>query len=99
MPSAVRACRPSSGPNPGRDHNPHAMTYWLAGGGVKGGVCYGATDDVGYRAAVDRADVHDLHATLLHLIGLDHERLTYFHNGRRYRLTDVHGKVIRPLLA
>jgi hypothetical protein len=86
------------GNNPGRDHNPHAMTYWLAGGGVKGGVSYGATDDVGYRAAVDRVDVHDLHATLLHLLGLDHEKLTYFHNGRRYRLTDVHGKVIRPVV-
>jgi hypothetical protein len=87
------------GPNPGRDHNPHANTVWLAGGGVKGGVSHGATDDVGYRAAVDRVDVHDLHATLLHLIGLDHEKLTFLHNGRRYRLTDVHGKVIRPILA
>jgi uncharacterized protein (DUF1501 family) len=87
------------GANPGRDHNPHANTVWLAGGGVKGGVSYGATDDVGYRAAVDRVDVHDLHATMLHLLGLDHERLTFSHNGRRYRLTDVHGKVIRPILA
>jgi hypothetical protein len=86
------------GATPGRDHNPHANTVWLAGGGVKGGVSFGATDEVGYRAAVDRVDVHDLHATMLHLIGLDHERLTFFHNGRRYRLTDVHGKVIRPIL-
>jgi hypothetical protein len=87
------------GAKPGRDHNPHANTAWLAGGGVKGGVSYGATDDVGYKAAVDRADTHDFHATILHLMGLEHEKLTYFHNGRRYRLTDVHGKVIKAVVA
>lgn len=87
------------GAKPGRDHNPHANTAWLAGGGVKGGVSHGATDDVGYKAAVDRADTHDFHATILHLLGLDHEKLTFFHNGRRYRLTDVHGKVIKSVLA
>lgn len=87
------------GAKPGRDHNPHANTVWLAGGGVKGGTSYGATDDVGYKAAVDRSDTHDFHATILHLLGLDHEKLTYMHNGRRYRLTDVHGKVIKSILA
>jgi hypothetical protein len=87
------------GAKPGRDHNPHANTVWLAGGGVKAGAIHGATDDVGYRAAVDRVDIHDLHATILHLLGLDHERLTFFHNGRRYRLTDVHGKLIKTIVA
>jgi hypothetical protein len=87
------------GPQPGRDHNPHANTVWLAGGGVKAGAIHGATDDVGYRAAVDRVDIHDLHATILHLLGMDHEKLTFFHNGRRYRLTDVHGKVIKTVVA
>lgn len=87
------------GAKPGRDHNPHANTVWLAGGGVKGGVSYGATDEVGYKAVIDRADTHDFHATLLHLLGLEHEKLTYLHNGRRYRLTDVHGRVIRSIVA
>jgi hypothetical protein len=87
------------GAQPGRDHNPHANTVWLAGGGIKGGVSYGESDEVGYKAAVNRLDVHDLHATILHQLGLDHERLTYFHNGRRYRLTDVSGRVIRDILA
>jgi hypothetical protein len=87
------------GAQPGRDHNPHANTAWLAGGGVKGGVCYGATDEVGSRAAVNPVDTHDFHATILHLLGLDHERLTYLHNGRRFRLTDVAGRVIKDILA
>jgi hypothetical protein len=87
------------GKQPGRDHNPHANTAWLAGGGVKGGVSYGATDEFGHKAAVDRVDTHDFHATLLHLLGMDHEKLTYLHNGRRYRLTDVAGRVIREILA
>ncbi len=87
------------GAKPGRDHNPHANTAWLAGGGVKGGVSHGATDDVGFKAVVDRVDTHDFHATILHLLGMDHEKLTYLHNGRHYRLTDVHGRVIRPILA
>ena len=87
------------GKTPGRDHNPNANTAWLAGAGIKGGVCHGETDEVGFKAVVDRADTHDFHATILHLLGLDHERLTYFHNGRKYRLTDVHGHVLRPILA
>lgn len=84
---------------PGRDHNPHAFTYWLAGGGIRGGISYGETDELGHKAAVDRISVNDLHATILHLMGLDHERLTYRHNGRDFRLTDVAGKVIHPILA
>ena len=87
------------GEKPGRDHNPHANTAWLAGGGVKGGVSYGATDEFGYKAVENRADTHDFHATLLHLLGFDHEKLTFLHNGRRYRLTDVSGKVIKPVVA
>ncbi len=87
------------GDKPGRDHNPHAHTAWLAGGGVKGGVSYGATDEFGSKAVVNRADTHDFHATLLHLLGLEHEKLTYLHNGRRYRLTDVFGKVIKDIIA
>ena len=83
----------------GRDHNPHAFTTWLAGGGVKGGVRYGATDEIGFRAVVDRVSVHDLHATILHLLGLDHKRLTYRSQGRDFRLTDVAGAVIRDILA
>ncbi len=84
---------------PGRDHNPHAFTFWLAGGGVKGGVSYGETDEIGYHAVVDRMHVNDLHATILRLLGLDHERLTYKYNGRRFRLTDVAGKVITKIIA
>ena len=87
------------GGKPGRDHNPHAFTYWMAGGGVKGGVHHGATDELGHRAVVDKVSVNDLHATILHLLGFDHERLTYFHNGRNFRLTDVAGEVVRPILA
>jgi hypothetical protein len=84
---------------PGRDHNPHAFTYWLAGGGVKGGVHHGATDDLGHKAVQDKVSVNDLHATILHLLGLEHERLTYFHNGRNFRLTDVAGEVVKAILA
>ncbi len=83
----------------GRDHNPHANTFWLAGGGVKGGVSYGATDEIGFKAAENRASVHDLHATFLHLLGLDHKKLTYRHNGRDFRLTDVFGNVLKDVLA
>jgi hypothetical protein len=93
------AQRTTNGKQTGRDHNPHAFTYWLAGGGVKGGVHYGETDEVGHKAVVDRVAVHDLHATILHLLGLDHTKLTYKYNGRRYRLTDVYGNVIKNLLA
>jgi hypothetical protein len=85
--------------NPGRDHNPHAFTYWLAGGGVKGGVHHGATDELGHKAAVDKVSVNDLHATILHLLGFDHEHLTYFYNGRNFRLTDVAGEVVKAILA
>ena len=87
------------GKKPGRDHNPHAFTTWLAGGGVRGGIHFGQTDDVGHKAAVDRVSVNDLHATLLHLLGLNHERLTYRFNGRDFRLTDVAGEVVRGVLA
>ncbi|HWB09779.1 MAG TPA: DUF1501 domain-containing protein [Pirellulales bacterium] len=84
---------------PGRDHNPHCFTTWLAGGGVKGGVSYGESDEIGYKAAVNRVHLNDLHATILHLLGIDHTRLTYKYNGRNFRLTDVGGEVIRELLA
>jgi hypothetical protein len=84
----------------GRDHHPYGFSVWLAGGGAKGGQTYGATDDFGYRATVDRCSVADLHATMLYLLGLDHKRLTYKHHGRDERLTDVYeAKVLRPLLA
>lgn len=86
------------GGKPGRDHNPHAFTYWMAGGGVKGGVHHGATDELGHKAVVDKVSVNDLHATILHLLGFDHERLTYFHNGRNFRLTDVAGEVVKTIL-
>ena len=89
---------PTSQGNNGRDHNPHGFTMWMAGGGVKGGFAYGATDEYGYYAVEDKMHVHDLHATLLHLLGLDHERLTYRHAGRDFRLTDVAGNVARKIL-
>ncbi len=85
--------------NYGRDHHPRCFTVWMAGGGVKAGVTYGATDDFAYNVTENPVHVHDFHATLLHLLGIDHERLTYFHQGRRFRLTDVHGQVVRALLA
>jgi hypothetical protein len=90
---------PMSESGKGRDHNPHGFSYWLAGGGVKGGVVHGATDAVGLRALTDRVHVHDLHATILHLLGLDHMRLTFPHNGRDDRLTENAGTVIRSILA
>jgi len=83
----------------GRDHNPHGFTVWMAGGGVKGGRAYGATDDYGYYAERDKMHVHDLHATILHLLGLNHETLTFRHAGRDFRLTDVHGTVAEAILA
>jgi uncharacterized protein (DUF1501 family) len=82
----------------GRDHNPDGFTAWMLGAGVKPGVSYGATDDFGRRAAENVSTIYDLHATVLHLLGLDHERLTYYHNGIRRRLTDVHGHVIREIV-
>jgi hypothetical protein len=93
------AQRTKDGKQTGRDHNPHAFTYWLAGGGVKGGVHYGETDEIGHKAAVDRVAVHDLHATILHLLGLEHTKLTYKYNGRQFRLTDVYGNVIRKIIS
>jgi hypothetical protein len=83
----------------GRDHHPYGFTMWLAGGGVKGGLAHGATDEFGWDAVDGRVHVHDLHATILHLLGLDHEKLTYRHAGRDYRLTDVSGAVVKPILA
>jgi hypothetical protein len=83
----------------GRDHNQHAFTIWMAGAGIKGGVSYGESDEIGHRAVVDRVSVHDLHATMLYLLGIDHTRLTYPHNGRSFRLTDVAGRVIQEILA
>ena len=85
--------------NPGRDHHKDAYTMWLAGGGIKGGVTYGRTDDFGFSPADNPVHVHDLNATVLHLLGLDHERLTFKYQGREFRLTDVHGEVIKGLLA
>lgn len=90
---------PVSQSGDGRDHNPEGFLIWMAGGGVRGGVSHGETDEIGYKAVVDPVSVHDIHATILHLLGVDHTRLTYFHNGRRYRLTDVAGEVIEPILA
>jgi hypothetical protein len=83
----------------GRDHNPHAFTFWLAGGSVKGGTLYGATDELGHKAVENRVHVNDLHATILHLLGLDHLKLTYRLNGRDFRLTDVAGRVVKDVLA
>ncbi len=84
---------------PGRNHNPYGFTMWLAGGGVKGGISYGETDEFGFAAAVDKVHLHDLHATILALLGLNHEHLTYFHQGREERLTDVFGNVISEIIA
>jgi hypothetical protein len=83
----------------GRDHNPHGFTVWMTGAGVKKGFSYGATDDFGYKAAQNISTIYDLHATILHILGLDHERLSYYHNGIERRLTDVHGEVITDILA
>ena len=83
----------------GRDHNPQGFMAWMAGAGIKGGTSYGESDEIGFRSEVDRTTVHDLHATMLHLLGIDHTKLTYFHNGRSYRLTDVAGTVLKPILA
>ena len=86
-------------PKWGRDHHPYAFTIWMAGGGVKPGISYGESDDIGFNVAKDGVHVHDLQATLLHLLGLDHELLTYKFQGRHYRLTDVHGQVVNSILA
>lgn len=87
------------GGNDGRDHHPNAFTMWMAGGGIKGGVTYGESDEFGFNVVKERVHVHDLHATLLHLLGFDHTQLTYRFQGRDFRLTDVHGEVVKPLLA
>ena len=89
----------AQGSRNGRDHNPFGFSMWLAGGGIRGGVVHGATDEYGYKAVQDRVTVHDLHATMLHLLGVDHERLTYRFSGRDIRLTDVYGELITPILA
>jgi uncharacterized protein (DUF1501 family) len=83
----------------GRDHHPFGFTMWLAGGGVRGGMAHGATDEFGWDAVENRVHVHDLHATILHLLGIDHTRLTYRFAGRDYRLTDVYGEVVHGILA
>ena len=83
----------------GRDHHPHGFTMWMAGGGMKPGLTYGATDEFGYHATENKVHVHDLHATILHLLGIDHKRLTFRSQGRDFRLTDVHGEVVRQVLA
>jgi uncharacterized protein (DUF1501 family) len=83
----------------GRDHNPFGFSIWLAGGGVKGGTVYGATDDYGYHAIDKKTEIHDLHATMLHLLGMDHKKLTMRFGGRDMRLTDVHGKIVTGILA
>ena len=84
--------------NYGRDHHPRCFTIWMAGGGVKRGITYGKTDDFGYNIVQDGVHVHDFNATILHLMGIDHERLTYNYQGRRFRLTDVHGNVVRNIV-
>jgi hypothetical protein len=83
----------------GRDHNNQGYTIWMAGGGVKPGLTYGATDELGYKAALNPVHIHDWHATMLHLLGLDHERLTFNYGGRDFRLTDVYGNVVKDILA
>lgn len=88
----------SQGSN-GRDHNPHGFSVWLCGGGVRGGTIYGQTDELGYFAVENRCEVYDMWATVLHLLGIDHQRLTYRHGGRDFRLTDVHGHVLHPILS
>ncbi len=90
---------PTAENNDGREHHPFGFSMWLAGGGIKGGIVHGATDDFGWHAIQDKVHVHDLHATILHLLGLNHERLTYRYSGRDYRLTDVYGDVVHSILA
>jgi membrane-anchored protein YejM (alkaline phosphatase superfamily) len=90
---------PTAQGNNGRDHNPHAFTYWFAGAGVKPGMSHGESDEFGFYSSVDRVHVHDFHATLLHILGIDHERLTYHYGGRDFRLTDVHGNVVHRILS
>jgi hypothetical protein len=93
-------CQGKLGPDSfGRDHHPRCFSIWAAGGGIKPGITYGETDPFSYNVVTDGVHIHDFQATLLHLLGIDHEQLTYKHQGRRYRLTDVHGKVVPAILA
>ena len=92
-------CQGKIQPNFGRDHHPRCFSIWMAGGGIRPGSVYGTTDEFGYNVATDGVHIHDLHATIMHLLGIDHERLTYKFQGRRYRLTDVHGKLVEGILA
>jgi uncharacterized protein (DUF1501 family) len=85
--------------NYGRDHHPSCFTMWMAGGGIKGGTNHGSTDDYSVNVATDGVSVHDLHATILHLLGIDHERFVYRFQGRDFRLTDVHGDVVHSILS
>ena len=89
---------PTSENGDGRDHNHYGFTMWFAGGGIRGGMTYGETDEFGFRAVQDRMHIHDVHATILHLLGLDHERLTYRYSGRDFRLTDVHGRIAHEMI-
>ena len=89
----------AQGSGDGRDHSPHGFSVWMAGGGVKGATVYGQTDEYGYHAIENRLEIHDLHATMLHLLGLDHTRLTFRHSSRDFRLTDVHGRVVHDIIA
>ncbi len=95
----VELRRPDDASNAGRDHHPNAYSMWMAGGGLRRGTVVGKTDDLGLSVAEDPVHVHDLQATLLHLLGFDHEKLTYRHMGRDFRLTDVHGQVMPQMLA
>jgi hypothetical protein len=90
---------PVSEKGDGRDHNPNGFLIWMAGGGIKGGASHGETDEIGWKAASEATSVHDLHATILHLLGMDHKRLTYQHNGRRFRLTDTEGEVVSRIVS
>ena len=90
---------PTAEGNNGREHHPFGFTMWMAGGGIRGGMVHGATDEYGWHAEKDKVHVHDLHATILHLMGIDHTKLTFRHAGRDYRLTDVYGTVVQDILA
>ena len=92
-------CQGKLSSNFGRDHHGRCFSIWMAGGGVKPGMSYGATDDYGFNIAENPVHVHDLHATMMHLLGIDHEQLTFRYQGRRFRLTDVHGNVVQDVLA
>lgn len=96
---SVEMSQNGAGAVQGRDHNHWGFSLWLAGGGIKGGTIHGATDEFGFRAVEDRVSIHDLHATMLHLLGFDHEQLTYRYAGRDFRLTDVHGQLVNPVIA